>query len=752
MDWNTLTLYTVAAGLSACLCGVMLVFAHFQAGTHAIRTWAIGILVLSAGFFVSGIGPALPRWMTVIGTNLALIAGIVILNAGVSAYCSQREGITAWWGWAVLSAAAPAFWYWGIVEPNGHYRSVVFSLAVAAVCIPSTVLLVRAARLRMGGKPTWGMALLFGTVTLWMLGRATLLLVAPNPQPPDLRGANPTTWVTVFWYIVLMSLTVIGMMWMEANRIRMRQLEHTRPVFGFVEYFRKKLLLLWGAVSVLVLGVFGEMGIAYPAFYQMERARLVSAAEHENDSFVEYTLRLVSQVDTILLAVRGFHGQTHSLQDTQTFVQSLSFDKVIDSIDLVDAAGRIILSGGSAAVGEWVDDHDAFRFHRSTPGDPLFISPVDQGRISGGPQVRFSRRLTHADGAFNGLVWATIATGAFARNYQTLGVETGKFAALLSTQDRKPRVLVPEPSADPWQVPLESPLWQALGQAASGIYEHLSPFDHISRIFVYRKVGDLPLVMVTGFTVDEVTEVVHARMRWLAGTALAILVFTLGLAFLFTLEARRRNDQDRFMSMLSHELRTPLSLIRMSLGIARMPAAIKIQVERAVGDMNAIIERCLLSDRLLHQRVILALATCQIEEILNEARSASVAPERLRMRMKSLPPCLTDVQLLRVILANLIDNAFKYGAPEGEVDLRASVVPWKRRPGIGIEVINPPGPFGMPDPRRVFEKYYRGPGSHGKTGSGLGLHIAAGLAKKLHGRLSYRPTTEEVRFELWIPL
>ena len=102
-------------------------------------------------------------------------------------------------------------------------------------------------------------------------------------------------------------------------------------------------------------------------------------------------------------------------------------------------------------------------------------------------------------------------------------------------------------------------------------------------------------------------------------------------------------------------------------------------------------------------------------------------------------------------MANLIDNALKYGAADGEVRVTAREALSKGRQGIQIDVANPSGTAGMPDPNQVFHKYYRAPGAHGKTGSGLGLYISAGFAEKLGGRLRYQPTGDEVKFELWIP-
>ena len=135
MDANTLNLYTVAAGLSISLCLVMAIFAHFQASTPLIGRFALGLMVLTVGFFLAGIGPILPTWMRVVVGNLVLISAGPILHTGVIAYCKGAKPRPDMLGWAIVAATAPAFWYLGLVHPNGSYRSVVFSLAVALVLV-----------------------------------------------------------------------------------------------------------------------------------------------------------------------------------------------------------------------------------------------------------------------------------------------------------------------------------------------------------------------------------------------------------------------------------------------------------------------------------------------------------------------------------------------------------------------------------------------------------------------------------------
>jgi signal transduction histidine kinase len=750
MDLNTLTLYLVAGGLSLMLSLVMISFARLQPGTRAIRSCAAAILILAIGFIGAGYGNALPRWMTVMGTNMVLVGATAVLYSGFSAWCNRRPATIDHVGWGVVALTALPFWYWGLIEPNGNYRSIIFSVAVAINSARTARLLIRDAKQHGGDIAVWIMGSLFGVLTLWMVGRALFLLFA-DPVPIDLRGINPTRWVTVFWYIILMALMAAGVLWMEVNRLSIGETHDARrskQVFSIVEYFRNKLLLLWVSIVILTIGIISELGIAYTTFHQTEKTRLIQSAELANDAFVAHTLQIANQVDTLLHSVRGFYLRTRSIDETEAFIQSLGFDRsIIDNIYLISAAGQVLISHDQAAKERSIADREYFAFHRATADDRIFISSVEPGRITGKQHFRYTRRINRPDGSFGGLVLATVDPESFTRYYRDLGRQPQAIASLLGIIDKKLRARVPLPPDDIWQAPVESPLWSALEKSSSGLYQSISGVDGIYRTFVFKKVGDLPLVMVTGFSDTDLQQNLHDRMRWLLVSTVIILLVVFLLATLLTVEIRRREEQERFMSMLNHELKTPLSTIGITLGSNEVPDVIKGRIARSISAMNAVIERCLQADRLQQGQVNIALANCGVAALLEDIRTACVGPERLSIHAGNLPVVRTDSQLLGVILGNLIDNALKYSPSASRVTIRAEA----SHKGILMAISNLPGAAGMPDPEQVFRKYYRAPGAHGKTGSGLGLHIAAGFAKKLGGNLRYQPMADVVRFELWIP-
>lgn len=217
------------------------------------------------------------------------------------------------------------------------------------------------------------------------------------------------------------------------------------------------------------------------------------------------------------------------------------------------------------------------------------------------------------------------------------------------------------------------------------------------------------------------------------------------------MERSQRDMQNRFMSMLNHELKMPLSVISMALGMKEISATVKKHALQSVQDVDAIIERCLQADRLEQRQFDPGLQSCRVDRMLTELHTSSATPQRLVLHFDAVPPVTTDPQLLRIALGNLIDNALKYAEPQSAVHINVSLFEYQGRQGILNSIANASGTAGMPDPQRVFDKYYRSPSAQGKSGSGLGLYLVSGVAELLGGWIRYCPSENEVRFELWIP-
>ena len=215
------------------------------------------------------------------------------------------------------------------------------------------------------------------------------------------------------------------------------------------------------------------------------------------------------------------------------------------------------------------------------------------------------------------------------------------------------------------------------------------------------------------------------------------------------LEKKRREDQSRFMDMLNHELKTPLSVIRIAMGPESDADPIKRHAIQAAKDIDAVVERCLQADQMEQQKMAPKSQRCDIKLVLSEFQLNGT--QEIEFHISQLPEIYSDPQLLHIVFSNLIGNALKYRKLQTPVQILAEPSTDQGRDGILVTVINIPGDAGMPDPERVFEKYYRSPGAHGNTGSGIGLYLVHNMMALLNGRVRYCPYANKVRFELWLP-
>ena len=197
-------------------------------------------------------------------------------------------------------------------------------------------------------------------------------------------------------------------------------------------------------------------------------------------------------------------------------------------------------------------------------------------------------------------------------------------------------------------------------------------------------------------------------------------------------------ERSRFLEMLAHELRTPISTIRMlsQSGQEAGPA-----IDRAVADMQLIVDRCVQSGRLESQGFLLSKESFDLKSLLGDiSQRVGKNASRLEVRFEGKNFVVeSDPYLLMIVIQNLIDNALKY-SPEDSV-VRVTVKPVESNPssGLAIEVVNSVGRAGLPDANQLFDKYYRSAMAKYRSGSGLGMFLAKGVCELLGAKLSYKP-------------
>jgi two-component system osmolarity sensor histidine kinase EnvZ len=195
-------------------------------------------------------------------------------------------------------------------------------------------------------------------------------------------------------------------------------------------------------------------------------------------------------------------------------------------------------------------------------------------------------------------------------------------------------------------------------------------------------------------------------------------------------------NRTTLLAGISHDLRTPLTRIQLALEMLRKDAepALVDGIHRDVAQMNGLIGQFLEVSRGLEDSdPEMADVGSVITEMVEATRRGGAD-----LIWHSNPPCRRHGHLLalRRVLANLLDNAVRYGngAPV-EVICRCS------EEGVCIDILDR-GP-GIPDDQldAVFRPFYRLETSRSAQtgGSGLGLAIARQLARANGWRILLRP-------------
>jgi two-component system, sensor histidine kinase LadS len=209
-------------------------------------------------------------------------------------------------------------------------------------------------------------------------------------------------------------------------------------------------------------------------------------------------------------------------------------------------------------------------------------------------------------------------------------------------------------------------------------------------------------------------------------------------------------DQRKLLAMLAHEMKTPLANLRtwMEAGPKGRPV-----MERAILDMNRVIERCVHAGQLSDQSLKPRHEWLDAAERTQALVASSRLPERVRMTLPSDGCAVrTDAQMLSIVLSNVLENAYKYSAPDTLIDVALSACPGPGgEAGSVWRVENVAGTAGLPDAIRVFDKYYRSPHAQRQSGSGLGLFLVKSLVELMGGNVHYTPLDGRARFEVWLP-
>ncbi len=202
-------------------------------------------------------------------------------------------------------------------------------------------------------------------------------------------------------------------------------------------------------------------------------------------------------------------------------------------------------------------------------------------------------------------------------------------------------------------------------------------------------------------------------------------------------------ERDEFISVVSHELRTPVTIAEGSLDNARLLAK-RGYHDKATEALEEAHKQTMFLAKMINDLSTLSRAergvSDQAENIdvtelahqLHNEYSAQAAEKKLAFNLdvKGRPGLVYASPLyLQELLQNFITNAIKY-TPEGSVTLKVSKTKEQK---VRFEVIDTGIGIGKSDQQKIFQRFYRTEDYRTRetSGTGLGLYVAAKLARKL---------------------
>jgi two-component system, NtrC family, sensor histidine kinase KinB len=208
------------------------------------------------------------------------------------------------------------------------------------------------------------------------------------------------------------------------------------------------------------------------------------------------------------------------------------------------------------------------------------------------------------------------------------------------------------------------------------------------------------------------------------------------------------------VSTVSHELKTPLTSIRMGLHLlleerigSLNPKQLELLVaaredsERLLRMINDLLDLARLESGQTRQRLEVVSPGALIEEALSDLRSLAEAHDSRLVAdvAPDLPEVAVDSRQIGHVFSNFVSNAARFSKAGEEIVL--SVKPVGK--AVRFSVLDHGPGIAKEFQPRVFERFFRIPGTEESNGVGLGLAIAKEIVVSHGGSIGLRSTVGE---------
>jgi diguanylate cyclase (GGDEF)-like protein len=321
-------------------------------------------------------------------------------------------------------------------------------------------------------------------------------------------------------------------------------------------------------IGVVFVVVFGFCAICAYVLYEMRRATWERAVEVAASLATAIGNDVSRNVETLDLSLRGVvDNLRHPDIDriAPDLRQLVLFDRSatarhLGTILVLDEAGNIRIDSRTLNPPRLnLADRDYFRAHKDNPAIGLYISDPQIARLTGRWFIGVSRRLSHSDGSFAGVVMASLRLSYFQQLFKSVAIGANGNVTLFKTDGT---VVMRWPYKKEF-IGLDlskAALFHHLGHARAGHFETAAATDGLHRQFAYRQIADLPLVISVG----QLTDDIYANWRHAAVVIGVLVVALCAIAFWLALYLarelrRRRKAEMKFAALAMNDALTGLA-------------------------------------------------------------------------------------------------------------------------------------------------------------------------------------------------
>ncbi len=220
-----------------------------------------------------------------------------------------------------------------------------------------------------------------------------------------------------------------------------------------------------------------------------------------------------------------------------------------------------------------------------------------------------------------------------------------------------------------------------------------------------------------------------------------------GIAMRQAMEERMRRQVEEarrnLVAAASHDLRTPLASLRLLVeaiddGVAGEDRDRYLaEVRTHVAVLSDLIDDLFELSRIEAGDIAWTMRQVELGDLIGDTVAAfRIAAEERGVRLAAELPdgrvvAAADAEKVQRVLFNLIQNAIRHTPADGSVTVRAKGGP----DGVEVEVADSGEGIPVGEGERVFEAFYRGDGSRGEDGAGLGLAISRAIVEAHGGRI-----------------